>query len=298
MSEASLRTRVFHPTDFSPASEVAFTHALKLALASRGSLTIFHLAREAAAEDDVREFPRVRETLTQWGLVPPHSPREAVGALGLRVRKVEVGGNDPTDVILNYLDGHPADLIVLATHQRSGVARWLYREVAAPLVRRSAVAALLVPPGVDGFVDFGTGDVRLRRILLPIDQHPHPRQTLATLPAIVGAFHGGPVTAELLHVGTAATMPRVHLPQVEGWTWATQMMEGDVVEGILRTAAAGPADLLVLTTQGRRGFLDALRGSTTERVVRGARCPVLAVPTLGPANAHDGTTLEPTFPAA
>ena len=37
-------------------------------------------------------------------------------------------------------------------------------------------------------------------------------------------------------------------------------------------------DLLVLATQGHQGFLDALRGSTTERVVRGARCPVLAIP--------------------
>ena len=217
-----------------------------------------------------------------------------MGALGLRVRKVEVGGHDPTDVILKYLGSHPADLIVLATHQRGGIARWLYREVALPLSRRSAVAALFVPPGVDGFVDFNTGHVRLQRILLPIDQHPHPRQVLEALPAIVGAFDAGSVTVELLHVGTTETMPHVRLPEVDGWTWTTQVMEGDAVEGILRAAAAGPADLLVLTTHGRRGFLDALRGSTTERVVRGARCPVLAVPTLLPASPDDGTALEPT----
>ncbi|MSO84086.1 MAG: universal stress protein [Acidobacteria bacterium] len=144
-----------------------------------------------------------------------------------------------------------------------------------------------MPPGVDGFVDVNTGEVRLRRILLPIDQHPHPPQALAMLPALVGAFHEGPVDVELLHVGTAATMPRVHPPKVEGWTWATTLVEGDVVEGILRAAAAGPADLVVLTTEGRRGFLDALRGTTTERVVRGARCPVLALPTHGPAQAHE-----------
>ena len=287
-------TRIFHPTDFSPASEVAFAHALKLALASRGALTIFHFAREPGAEHDVHEFPQVRETLTQWGLLPPNSPREAVGGLGLHVRKVEIGGQDPSDAIRKYLKGHPADLIVLATHQRSGVARWLYGEVAAPLIRRSSLAALFVPPGVDGFVDFSTGRSRLQRILVPIDQHPHPRQALATLPAIVGAFHAGPVAVELLHVGTAATLPRVHRPKVEGWTWTTQVIDGDVVEGILRTAAAGPADLLVLPTEGRQGFLDALRGSTTERVVRGARCPVLAVPTTGPEHAHDETALEPT----
>lgn len=72
------------------------------------------------------------------------------------------------------------------------------------------------------------------------------------------------------------------------------MTEGDVVEEILRTREAGPADLLVLTTQGRRGFLDALRGSTTERVVQGTRCPVLAVPTVVPAD-DDGAVREPAM---
>jgi nucleotide-binding universal stress UspA family protein len=54
--------------------------------------------------------------------------------------------------------------------------------------------------------------------------------------------------------------------------------QGDVVGCILEEDAQWGADLLVLATQGHQGFLDALRGSTTERVVRGARCPVLAIP--------------------
>jgi nucleotide-binding universal stress UspA family protein len=32
-----------------------------------------------------------------------------------------------------------------------------------------------------------------------------------------------------------------------------------------------------MTTEGHHGFMDALRGSTTERVLRAARCPLLAV---------------------
>jgi nucleotide-binding universal stress UspA family protein len=35
---------------------------------------------------------------------------------------------------------------------------------------------------------------------------------------------------------------------------------------------------MVLATQGHLDFLDAVRGSTTERVLRNVRCPVLAVP--------------------
>jgi len=36
--------------------------------------------------------------------------------------------------------------------------------------------------------------------------------------------------------------------------------------------------LIVMATEGHRDFLDALRGSTTERVLRAADCAVLAVP--------------------
>jgi nucleotide-binding universal stress UspA family protein len=50
------------------------------------------------------------------------------------------------------------------------------------------------------------------------------------------------------------------------------------VDQILTTSEDHDADLIVMPTQGRDGFLDALRGSTTEQVLRAARCPVLAVP--------------------
>ena len=271
--------RILHPTDLSGASEVAFAHAMKLALVGHGELTVFHVAREAEAEEDIRRLPKIRETLVQWGLLPHDSSREAVGALGIHVVKVEVLGDDPTDEILKYLERHPADLVVLATHQRDGVARWLHRDVAAPLFNRSALPALLVPPDADGFVNHDTGQVQLRRIVLPIDESPHPGPALRSLPAFVGALHSGPVTVELLHVGTSATVPKMHIPEVDGWTWTTRSIDGPVVEGILRAADAARADLLALTTHGKHGFLDAFRGSTTEHVIRRARCPVLAVPT-------------------
>jgi nucleotide-binding universal stress UspA family protein len=36
-------------------------------------------------------------------------------------------------------------------------------------------------------------------------------------------------------------------------------------------------DLIAMPTAGHHGVLDALRGSTTERVIRHAPCPVLAL---------------------
>jgi DnaJ-domain-containing protein 1 len=53
---------------------------------------------------------------------------------------------------------------------------------------------------------------------------------------------------------------------------------GDVVSTILKAAEEQQADLIAMPTAGHHGFLDAVRGSTTERVLRHASCPVLAIP--------------------
>ncbi len=73
-------------------------------------------------------------------------------------------------------------------------------------------------------------------------------------------------------------MPDLELPESDAWHWTAIQREGAVVEQILEHANEPPADLIVMATAGHQGFLDALRGSTTEQVLRQASCPVLAVP--------------------
>ena len=73
-------------------------------------------------------------------------------------------------------------------------------------------------------------------------------------------------------------MPKVKWPVQDGWTWNSVARSGDIVGELANMASELPADLVVMATQGHKGFLDALRGSTTERVLHGARCPLLAVP--------------------
>jgi len=51
-----------------------------------------------------------------------------------------------------------------------------------------------------------------------------------------------------------------------------------VISVILETARETDADLILMSTDGRAGFLDALRGSHSERVLRQAHCPLLAIP--------------------
>lgn len=55
---------------------------------------------------------------------------------------------------------------------------------------------------------------------------------------------------------------------------------GDPAEEILRYAAHQPIDLIVVGTHGRTGVSRFLLGSVAERVVHGARCPVLVASRL------------------
>ena len=65
-------------------------------------------------------------------------------------------------------------------------------------------------------------------------------------------------------------------------TIQTQVVQGVVVGEIVRVAAALPADLIVVGTHGRSGFDRLMLGSTTEKLLRKAACPVLTVPPHAP----------------
>ena len=57
----------------------------------------------------------------------------------------------------------------------------------------------------------------------------------------------------------------------------TLLHTGDARDDILHTAETLGADLIVMGTHGRSGFMHLLLGSVAERVVRTAKCPVLTV---------------------
>jgi len=63
--------------------------------------------------------------------------------------------------------------------------------------------------------------------------------------------------------------------------WEKVVEKKNILESILGTAKKVKAGLIVMSTEGRHGFLEALRGSQTEQVIGQAPCPVLAVPAVG-----------------
>ena len=240
---------------------------------------MLHADRPDADETDWNDFPAVRPTLTSWGMLEQGSPPAAVfEKLGVQVAKILMPERDAVRGILRFLEDHPSDLIVLATEGREGLPRWLHGSVAEPVARSAETTTLFIPHGVRGFVAPENGAVSLRRVLIPVDRQPQPALALRAAWEIARLLGASDAILQLLHVGTGMDPSAV---QVEANTFATVehvVRSGDVVEQILAAAREAPADLIVMATEGHQGFLDALRGSTTERVLRHAPCPVLAVP--------------------
>ncbi len=267
---------VLHPSDFSEGSLAAFHHALKAALVARSRFTILHVASGGAVK--WTDFPGVRETLERWGLLPANSPRTAIPELGIDVRKVVGRQKNPVKSVLAYLETYPADLIVLATYAEEGRATWLRQSVAAPIARRSGQMTLFLPSNARGFVSPEDGSLHLETILVPVAVKPRPQLALEAAARLVQRLHCERGTFVLLHVGEPSERPAVRCPEVPGWEWKQITRAGDVVHGIQDTASKKSADLIVMTTDGRHGFLDALRGSHSEQLLRTSRLPILTVP--------------------
>ena len=281
MSEAtgpgfSIIQNVLHPTDFSESSLVAFHHALKIAMLAKSKLTLLHVSNDTGTEWS--GFPGIRETLERWGELPEGSPKSAVATLGVLANKVVANRAEPVEAVLGFLEKHPTDFIVLATSRRGNHVPWLGKSVSAPVTRKAGQMTLLIPGDAKGFVSAQDGSVNLNKILIPIASSPRPETALKAAARFVRKLNAPKGTFMVLHMGTTNTMPALRYPEVDGWTWKKEVRSGEVIEGIVKTAKEFDADLMVMPTDGRNGFLDGLRGSHSERVLRYSPTALLTIP--------------------
>lgn len=132
-----LNTIVF-PTDFSPASETALAVATAVARTTGARLVIVHVkhepqpeeALEAAADPDSQALARMLDEIRPGDQAVPHTHRLLSGLAA--------------EQILELAEQERADLIVMATHGRTGLARLLLGSVAEEVVRRAPCAVLTV----------------------------------------------------------------------------------------------------------------------------------------------------------
>lgn len=283
------RELIVHPTDLGAVSEDAFFHALRLALAAHAELLVAH-AHDYATEEvpSLDAFPRVRETLAKWGMLPEHAEAMEVSeSLGLHVGKGEVLSANAEAGMAKLLRDKDAAMVVLGTRGLAGLRRLVEESFSEHLARDAHIPALFVPEGVEGFVKPATGAMRLANILIPVTEDPPPQ------PAVDAAIRMSDLAGQqsrlhFLHVGHG-TAPKVTVP--EGRARNDISRQGPVVEAIAEAAEATDADLIVMATAGHKHFMDALKGSTTEGVIRKARHAVLAIPAIPPAARTTPTAL-------
>lgn len=280
---------MYRPTDFSILSEAAFHHALRLALSNRSHLFILHVGNHGSGDVDWLFFPSVRKTLENWGELKERTAREEIAAkLGINVHKIEIGSRNPAAAVANFLRDKPPGLIVLSTEGRRGLPAWRNSSVAEDLARqsfaesaaarRSSIAAMFVPSDARGFARHETGEAKLNHVLVPVDHKPDPQMAMDVAGTFVSCLDAQDFAIESVFVGEQTEAPVVAPPYGLEAHIKNTIRAGNAADEIVRVAAEQNADLIVMTTAGRHGLLDALRGITTEQVLRRAPCPVLAVP--------------------
>lgn len=291
--------QVLCPIDFSPVSLRALRYASATAERAGASLVVLNVF--------TAPLP-LRVTLPQYAgsMLDRRARSRLIGQLdeaasparqrGVRAT-VRVSEGDTVDEILRTAETVGADLIVMGTHGRGGLQRLILGSVTARTLRRSPTPVLAVPPA-DGSDDADSVP-RFAKILCAVD---FSEESLAALRYALSVPGGEAVTvvhvlewlAEDERLVTASVDVgelrrryeldvRASLEEaVSGVATSGERMPALMIardapyRGILQAADDLPADLIVMGVGGP-GAGDGILGSTTDRVVRAARCPVLTV---------------------
>ncbi|OYW52901.1 MAG: hypothetical protein B7Y80_19250 [Hyphomicrobium sp. 32-62-53] len=257
---------IAHPTDFSETSLSAFKHALSLAVTLRCRLDILHV-RFTHNPAPWQDFPEVRETLAAWGLLPAGAPHHAIhDRLGVTVRKIDIRAEDAIHGLAAFIADHRPDLVVAAAHHTTAVSRWT--SVSERILHHTRLPTLLFGPRSRPFIADQSGALHLNTLLVPVTCKASSAHALATLGTL---FEPLQMKRHVLHVGDA-------IAANDNADRIVHVQQGPVVETIVAMAETLQADIIAMPRAGPRGLLDALRGSTSTRVIERATCPVLALP--------------------
>jgi nucleotide-binding universal stress UspA family protein len=210
-----------------------------------------------------------------------HAVQQRLPGAGVRVAALEVRGN-AAQTLLDYEGATHIDLVVMATHGRSGLARFALGSVADQLVHHGSVPLLLVHA-------FGT-PATLERLLVPLDGSPLAEQGLAVARTLASQ-----VACELLllHViGKEEERPGAERYLAEEAQYlraaqiacAQQVTLGNPAAVILD--AAGNGRTIVMATHGRSGPARWALGSVADRVAHHTQSAVLLI-RAGAVAAHE-----------
>ena len=300
MSAMVTFARVLCPIDFSEPSTRALRYAVAFANWHHARLAVMHVvptfepvlvtpARNVDTGDVV--FPVTSDNV----LEALHRAAKAAGASPSRVEAFSESGA-PVPRILDRVVDWSADLLVVGTHGFSGFERLLLGSVTERLIQKAPCAVLTVPPSAHAA---SPTPVAIGRILCPVDFSLSSelavgfaidlgRQVGATvtlLHVVEWPEDGEPLAHahfqvpefRLLLMTEAREQLAKVVPAGSSPAVAHHVVSGHPKTRILAYAKEHDTQLIVMGAQGRDGVGLALLGSTTERVVRDAACPVLTV---------------------
>jgi nucleotide-binding universal stress UspA family protein len=214
----------------------------------------------------------------------------AAGRLpGRRIRTFLWRG-EPEEEIPRAAEALHADLIAMTTHARRGLSHLLMGSVAEAVVRTTSLPVLLTRPGLERPVR------PLERILVAVDGTEKSRIACTTarelaaesgaelvlLQVVEPVLVVDPVTGFTpIGIPDPAPDPMPALEDLarrlrqDGVAARALVTHGAAAGRILDGARAVDADLIVLSTLGRRGLSRIMLGSVAEEVVRHMDRPVL-----------------------
>lgn len=131
---------VLFPTDGSDGSATARDHAIELAADQGATLYVLYVVEPLAHVASVRRV--VVEELTEFGAELVAEVAEAATERGVRAETAVIQG-DPAATIVAHAAAVGADVIVMPTHGRSGVARAILGSVTEAVIRTGDVPVLV-----------------------------------------------------------------------------------------------------------------------------------------------------------
>lgn len=300
------------PLDGSELAAQALTHAQAIAQRSGARLTLLQVIPNVAALAQEPALPPGRLTAalhtqtlqSQWqeqARAALEQTAQAITDQGVTADAAVVVAHPP-DGILDYAQTHAVDLIVMSTHGRSGLARWVYGSVAARVVQAAACPVLLIrtvagetPPAprkilvtLDGtrlstralpeaerLARLFKAEIVLLRVV--VDSY---EQNLRYVPASLAPEVADYTSGLLERLIAQATVEQGGIAAdllARGVEATSIVLTGDPVQTILDYAVSEAVELIAMATHGRSGMARMLHGSAAERVLHDAPCPLLLV---------------------
>ncbi len=218
------------------------------------------------------------------------SKEKITSEFGIEVQSLLCEG-DPPDVIIDVAQGKKADLIVLGTYGRRGLNRLLMGSVTSRIIVDAPSDVLVVKKPCTEctgeyssiLVPFDGSDFSKRALTRACQIAKQDNSQVTVLYVIpryeemVNFFKTESIRQSLLQEAEKILASAREFAAVQGIVVKTEASEGYAPDIIAGTAREHGDDLIVMGSHGYRGVNKAIMGSTTERVILNAGCPILVV---------------------